>query len=425
MKTIEGQVRDLLREFGDQISRDGAPPLRLPGLTATQADGVAHLTGLAPATSRRPAAPAARRLHRTLAPAAAAAAVLVIAVTAATIAASAPDRRPGKPAAPASTVPGGVPPYYVALELVPGTLSGPDGGIEIAVVRSTMTGKALATVQVPKSSRSFVGVTAAADDRTFVLAAGAAVPVPSVTRFYRLTIDPSAASQADRARLTLLPAPVEPKGVFFHGFALSPDGARLAVSVFGPDRPGHASPAHVQVIDLASGRVRTITTYASGLYWENDSQTLALTGWRHDDKHWHVTLERTGPDSHGPGRVVLRLSSPVNVDWRGLAVTPDGRTAIATKVYDSKTLTPLYTRLEKYDIATGKLGTVIDKRTVRLGAESQLAWSDPSGQVLLEIYVATHRVPGSGWVTSWVAAILIGHQYHRIPWPGSAMTGAW
>ena len=68
-----------------------------------------------------------------------------------------------------------IPEFYVALNLIgDGEYSGPGRPYAPrteAVVRETATGSTLATVTPPPAYGTFVGVTAAADHRTFVLAA--------------------------------------------------------------------------------------------------------------------------------------------------------------------------------------------------------------------------------------------------------------
>ena len=64
-----------------------------------------------------------------------------------------------------STGPGGVPRYYVALDAVRGRTSRRNG---IVVVGDSLTGKTLATF-TPPARKIFGSVTAAADDRTFVV----------------------------------------------------------------------------------------------------------------------------------------------------------------------------------------------------------------------------------------------------------------
>jgi RNA polymerase sigma factor (sigma-70 family) len=82
------------------------------------------------------------------------------------------------PGRPANGRPGGraaLPRYYVALSYTgseqccePGKPASP---VTHAVVRVTTTGQTLATIEPPRPYGTFVAVTAAADDRTFVLAA--------------------------------------------------------------------------------------------------------------------------------------------------------------------------------------------------------------------------------------------------------------
>ena len=115
------------------------------------------------------------RLRRWLTPAAAAAAVLAIAVAVSVVATHAQHARPAHPPhpPPAAQLPGHVPPYYVALHLVPGSQVGAQFRTS-AVVTATRTGAELATVNAPNGYFAFAAASAADDDRTFVLAAGLA-----------------------------------------------------------------------------------------------------------------------------------------------------------------------------------------------------------------------------------------------------------
>ena len=77
------------------------------------------------------------------------------------------------------------PGFYVALELVgdgqccrPGL---PYAPLTQAVVRATASGAALATITAPHPYGTFTGVTAAADNRTFVLAAQELAQLPLTT----------------------------------------------------------------------------------------------------------------------------------------------------------------------------------------------------------------------------------------------------
>ena len=174
----------------------------------------------------------------------------------------------------------GVPAYYVE---VPNSSS--------AVVRATATGATLATIT---TRTPFVGVTGAADDRTFVLDAqrqvmGPTVQWPGQPAFYLLRLRASGAEESF-TRLTL---PALPKGVAVTGLALSPDGGKLAVEVDSGRRtqPGLLE---IRVYTLATGAFRAWSTYGStdpvsgggftgsgvdgseSISWAADARTLAF-----------------------------------------------------------------------------------------------------------------------------------------------------
>ena len=161
--------------------------------------------------------PARRTRLGWVAPLAAAAAVVLI--VAGGVAASSWLARPGngQPSHPGVLKQGasadafaGVPPYYVE---VPNQSS--------AVVRATATGATLARIT---TSTPFVGVTGAADDRTFVLDAqrqimGPTVQWPGQPAFYLLRLSASGAEES----LTRLAIAALPSGTAVTGLALSPD----------------------------------------------------------------------------------------------------------------------------------------------------------------------------------------------------------
>src|SRR6516164_621753 len=108
---------------------------------------------------------------------------------------------------------------------------------QTAVVRSTLTGHVLATIVPPRPYQIFTWVSAAADDRTFVLAAqrwwhigSGQAGMPAQNRdnstpagFFRLTFDPRARS----AQLARLAVPVMIHSSDLAGMGVSPDGTRL------------------------------------------------------------------------------------------------------------------------------------------------------------------------------------------------------
>jgi hypothetical protein len=223
------------------VPPDSLPPLRLPAPAAPGAD----LRGL----RRRPGG----RRPGWLAPLAAAAAVVAVIALSVTVARGPSSGAPTGAAAG----PLGIPPYYVAL-----TPAGQASlGGTAAVVRRTATGRAVARVFAP-ALEQFTMVTAAPDDRTFVLGAQPphAIPAPgtggnsrgrlrspSRTVFYLLRFDPA----RRQAHLSRLHVPVATETV--SGLALSPDGKKLAVAVASPGR------MKITVSTLATGASRTWT----------------------------------------------------------------------------------------------------------------------------------------------------------------------
>jgi hypothetical protein len=172
MNVLEDKLRAALRETGEEIRPHSVPPLRL--------DQPGRRPGL-------PRTPGRSRWGGWLTPLAAAAAVAAVIIASVVIGKAFAGRQ--SPAT--SAAPGGLPQYYVALRfsghstccranqpLLPRTH---------AVVVDTATGKVLATIAPPNPRDTFVGVTGAADDRTFVLGVQRYGTL-SPTRFYLLRI---------------------------------------------------------------------------------------------------------------------------------------------------------------------------------------------------------------------------------------------
>jgi hypothetical protein len=212
---VAEQARASLRAVASVVNH--APPLRLP------------------ADDRVPARPngAHSRWVRWGAPMAAAAAVIAVAVALVVV------RNPAVTVHPTSTAstapaPAGVPRYYVSIDR--------NGGL---VIGNTFTGKAVGRFPAPPQAQ-FASVTAAADDRTFVVMSVANhTPDPWADRWYEIRVTPGASVPA---RLTPLPlAPVS--GVV--AMALSGSGRELAVGF----ADSSAGSRRVTVYSTASGRV--------------------------------------------------------------------------------------------------------------------------------------------------------------------------
>ena len=165
-----------------------------------------------------------------------------------------------------------VPPYFAEL-----TLTAPVQvmGGEAAVVRSTLSGHALATVTPPPPYQIFTWVSAAADDRTVVLAAQRYWPIASgqaglpaqnrdnttPTVFFRLTFDPA----THTARLARLAVPETIQADQLAGMTVSPDGTRLALDL-------RRSIPSIQVVTLATGAIRSWAWPGGG--WIGNSKPI-------------------------------------------------------------------------------------------------------------------------------------------------------
>jgi len=261
------QVRAATRMAAAVITADEVPPLRL---------------------DESPARPRLARRTRMawVAPLAAAAAVVI--VVAASVAAGSSLARSGngQSSHPGAVKQGaaagsytGVPAYYVEV-------ANPSS----AVVRATATGATLARIT---TRTPFVGVTGAADDRTFVLDAqrqvmGSVVQWPEQPAFYLLRLSASGAEES----FTRLAIAALPKGTPVTGLALSPDGSKLAVEVDSGNFESEM--LEIRVYTLATGAFRTWFTKGSTdpvdgggftgsgvdgaqtISWTADSRTLAF-----------------------------------------------------------------------------------------------------------------------------------------------------
>jgi hypothetical protein len=158
---------------------------------------------------------------------------------------------------------------------------------QAAVVRSTLTGHVLATVTPPRPYQIFTWVSAADDDRTFVLAAQRYWPIASgqagmpaqnrdisaPTVFFKMTFDPS----THTAKLARLAVPETIKSGQIAGMTVSPDGSRLALDL------GQS----IQVVTLTTGAIRSWAWPGGGwigynkpccqvFSWTADGTTLAF-----------------------------------------------------------------------------------------------------------------------------------------------------
>jgi hypothetical protein len=236
MTPAERVVRAATRAYGETVTE-----VRPLDLTAAAKPGERHVR-----LRRR------RRFPAWMAPVAAAAAVIALAISLVTL-----RTTPSRPA-PAS---GGVPRYYAALIPQP-----PQGFQNKLAVGDTFTGARLATL-TPARGNSFAAVTAAADDRTFVVATqpiATGAPdnrVPPRT-WYLLRIAPGTSSQV---RLTRLPIP-DLKGDDVLAVALSGSGQQLAVGFIPNYATSPKSPVQLRIYSVTTGKLERA--------WSTGDQTV-------------------------------------------------------------------------------------------------------------------------------------------------------
>jgi hypothetical protein len=423
--TLDDRLRAALRESAREIP-DTPPPLDLSQRRAHN--------------GRTNRDHASRRWVSWAAPLAAAA--VVLAVVAGSLAVTGHfSRQQASPAADYS----GVPPYYVALTVKERYPDVARADATAAEVRATATGTVLARITVPKPYAFFTAVTAAADDRTFVLVAKEKDTPPAGqsqnyhprSRFFLLRIDPAASSPAGRVSLLALPDGYIPADDEVYALALSPDGTMLAADI-GP-LPG----PQLRLISLAAGNGRAWSFTTCGHC--SSSGVLAFGGTNVDALSW------TGDGRHiafvGPGTTtspsavrlldlgvrsgdLLMASKPVlpwpgrasgsAPTWRGAVITPDGRTVVVLEQLETYgptgKLKSVRTLLVKGSTATGKV-TAVYQNLEPIGRYQQVMYTNATGSDLVVYYL--------GLKYGTQVGILHGNQFTPIKWNPHTMTAAW
>lgn len=418
MTPLEDKLRAALRDTAHEIPAD-PPPLIL---TAHQP--AFRLAG-------RGARPGRRGWIAWAAPLATATLVLAVIATSVTLTRSAHRPRATNPAGPALD---GIPPYYVALTTVkPNTNMG--YGAVAAEVRSTATGAVIVRIPVPKPYVAFTAVTAASDDRTFVLLAQEGLPGTleeyAPARFFLLRIFPDTPVHHVNAYLDALPARFIPAGNEVNDMAMSPDGTALAADI-GRQLDGD----QLYMFNLATGAERTwsartcasclpssgglgfVSVNVDALSWTADRQHIAFV--------WGGAIRLL--NTSDPGSNLLTNSRRVAV-WtaepssgllpmlRGAIITPNGRTAFMVEelAHGGPHFT-LREHLVKFSTATGQATAILnDLNVLALNGYEQVLYTNATGSVL----VVTFTRPGRN------AMILHDGRYTPIPWSPYIGVAAW
>jgi len=427
MTQLEDQLRSAFRAKAGEITPP-PPPLKLQ-----------HRPVLDPAVRRGSGRAAALWQRRWLVPLAAAVAVLAVVAGALTVSGTVAGR--GTPLGLPATTPiqTSVPPYYVSLTSVrPMPLRQPQAWPvrTTATVRTTSTGAAIASIVPPQPFTEFINVSAAADDRYFVLAAqyGPVGGPSDYDGFFLLRINPTATDPAARATLTALPAAALPENDVLQSMALSPNGRLLATVV----APLGAAQEYLRVYNLATGRSRTWTgadaqqAYvpegSGGLAWAQGSRILAVSAAPQSDRLRLL-------DVTARGRELMSDSKPFavpRVPCRGSCVTemtPDGKTAfVEYATGGAPPRQPSWLNLVRFDVQTGRQ-TSVNKLTVGGGGgrysgylpgavvgPDDVLWTNYDGS---QVIVANVR-PGTP-----NAGVYNGRHYTPIPWPANIVGAAW
>jgi hypothetical protein len=272
-------------------------------------------------------------------------------------------------------------------------------------------------------------VSAAADDRTFVLAAqrywhiaSGAAGLPAESRdnntptvFFKLTFGPAAGA----AQLAPLPVPERIHSSDLAGMAVSSDGTRLALDLR----------QSIQVVTLATGAIRSWTWPGGGwignwkpdgqiFSWSADGSYLAFQQWGgHLGETMHVRLLDTAvpgtslttarviqtfPDTRGAGTLATGNA----------LLTPDG-TRIVTSVsfYPQQISRRGYEQITEYSARTGRPVLTEDRFAPSVGWQDVL-WAGPGGKALV---VSDPRGKPTRYGPGNVLGVLTRNRFTPIP----------
>ena len=375
------------------------------------------------------------------APATAAALVTALALTLALLRqAEGPQPSPATPAS-GSSIPASIPRYYVALAYT-GSTSAPMK----AVVGDDQTGRTVA-VLTPTAAQNFYGVTAAADDRTFVVMnyTGAT----QQTTWYRLSIAPGTAHPA---RLTKLP--VKPLAAHVNGLALSPDGRELAV-MWRTGTTATNGLEHLAVYSLSSGAaLGTWNTpdlsgingvggaNATGLSWVNGDRSLdfrwtAFTGGAHPsyvNTVRRIDVTAAGGDLLADSRVALRLpaiaklaKTKFSAPCAASVITPDGNLVCGTTSFSDISFEEVCgvapPSFVTYSGTTGKrLKVLYQWHGQCLEAQATPVWTDPAGSHVIAFLLLSEKGVKTS-LTDKFGVVTDGH-FTPLPKLVTGITGA-
>ena len=408
MTDLEDLLREELRRTAQKVQPEVLRPLRVP----------------APGHGWRPR----------LLPLAAAAAVIAIIALVALVAGLPAARQP----ATSGSAPAVLPRFYVT------TRYSASHGTE-AVVRETASGKVIGTVQVPSAANAgaAAAVTAAADDRSFIIGAYETSSPASLTtgldlRLFRLRIS------ADGKLSPLVELPVSPvPDEATRGIALSPDGTLLAVSLVHYVGPKYGQVGTLQVINLATGKTRTWSapahgpTYAPGPpSWADGNRMIAFTWQRITGEpiDTFVTegirlLDTTASGDNLANAKLIVPGGAADGSIQSALITPDGREVIVATLRDiGRGYTgTVVAQIVEFQVSTGRLIRVLRTQTApydqsdygALQASSAVLSLEPAGRYALVLGIQFGSLdvagPDPGRFTPQ-PALLVGQAVYWAAW---------
>jgi hypothetical protein len=397
MNLIEDRIRAAARAAADTVAPDSVPPLELPA-ARPQRFGRRRRGARSPDTAWSTWGPR-------LAPWAAAAAIIALVITLVNVGPAPTQGGPSGPTGPSLAGPPGIPagppvssyirsgqipPFYV-------TLTPPDAAVHV-----TENGATLATIRPSRPGGTVVAVTAAADDRTFVLAEQS--QDRKAVTFYEVRLGSSGRPGT--------PAPLEMSvrnGNTMTGLALSPDGTRLAIAIAAAGGRGYQQLGVYKVHGTSgtvwSGRGGTIGVplAATSLSWSADQRTLAFNWSVGQTRSVRLLNLASNLGLLAASRTAVTLPNSANMGQTlyqcgYLIITPDGSKLVCA----SGTITTIAkngvitysTGFPEFSAATGRVTRIAGHWSQPQDGKGEptvidVLWSDASGQVLIgEIHSA-------------------------------------
>jgi hypothetical protein len=305
-----------------------------------------------------------------------------------------------------------LPRYYVAL--TPFGKSSPAIKDEL-LVKSTLTGKTLATVRPPKPYWTFGEIAGAAHGRTFVLAAET-TPVNDInspTKFLLGRFHPSTGA----VTLKTLDVPEVRLAQLLTGMALSPNGKKFATSVLtGKNR----DISRVSVYSLASGSVRSWQNTGTLGYGPYDPSSISLSRNGTLAFNWVGLKPSNGVYLLNPRAAAGSLLAhsqfkvgAIGKVWNfndGGVLTPDGKTIVAP-LWKPSAAPPGEGEFQEYSAATGAPVKVLDRTPY---IPDMVFWTNSSGSVL----VVRDQAKSGGRA---IIGVVCGRQF--VPLPGAPAVG--